>query len=269
MILDKFSLENKIAVVIGGTGGIGGALSVGLAEAGANVVATSRNAKKVENVAEKIRSLGRKTLTILTDATSEEDMRLLSNRVLENFGRVDILINAAGVNIRNPLIDMSYDDWSKVIKTNLDSVFLGSKYFARIMIQEQYGKIINLGSLNSVIASSNLSAYAASKGGVVQLTKSLAVELAQHNINVNVILPGYFDTEMTAPVIKNRETHSRIVNRTPMKRIGKVEELVGTAVFLASDASQFITGSALAVDGGFLSYGVDLALKPSPSNNDE
>ena len=269
VILDKFNLENKIAVVIGGTGGIGDALSVGLAEAGANVVATSRNAEKVENVAEKIRSLGRETLTILTDATSEEDIRMLCDRVLENFGRVDILINAAGINIRNPLIDMSHDDWSKVIKTNLDSVFLGSKYFARIMIQQQYGKIINLGSLNSVIASSNLSAYAASKGGVVQLTKSLAVELAPHNINVNVILPGYFDTEMTAPVIKNRETHSRIVNRTPMKRIGKVEELIGTAVFLASDASQFITGTALAVDGGFLSYGVDLALRPSLSNNDE
>ena len=269
MILDTFNLENKIAVVIGGTGGIGGALSVGLAEAGANVVATSRNTEKVDNVAEKIRSMGRDTLTILTDATREEDMRMLCDRVLENFGRVDILINAAGINIRKSLIDMSYDDWSKVIKTNLDSVFLGSRYFARVMIQEQYGKIINLGSLNSVIASSNLSAYAASKGGVVQLTKSLAVELAPHNINVNVILPGYFDTEMTAPVIKNRETHSRIVNRTPMKRIGKVEELIGAAIFLASDASQFITGSALAVDGGFLSYGVDLALRPSLSNDDE
>lgn len=269
VILDKFNLENKVAVVIGGTGGIGGALSVGLAEAGANVVATSRNAEKVENVAEKIRSLDRETLTILTDATSEEDICMLCDRVLENFGRVDILINAAGVNIRTPLIDMSYNDWNKVINTNLDSVFLGSKYFARIMIQEQYGKIINLGSLNSVIASSNLSAYAASKGGVVQLTKSLAVELAPHNINVNVILPGYFYTEMTAPVIKNRETHNRIVNRTPMKRIGQVEELIGTAVFLASDASQFITGSALAVDGGFLSYGVDLALRPSLSNDDE
>jgi len=269
VILDKFNLENKVAVVIGGTGGIGGALSVGLAEAGANVVATSRDAEKVANVAAKIRSLGRETFTILTDATSEEDIRLLCNRVLENYGRVDILINAAGVNIRKSLIDMSYDDWSKVIKTNLDSVFLGSRYFARSMIREQYGKIINLGSLNSVIASSNLSAYAASKGGVVQLTKSLAVELAQHNINVNVILPGYFDTEMTAPVIKNRDTHSKIVNRTPMKRIGMVEELIGAAVFLASDASQFITGSVLAVDGGFLSYGVDLDLRPSPSNNHE
>lgn len=268
MILDKFNLENKVAVVIGGTGGIGGALSVGLAEAGANVVATSRNAEKVNNVAAKIKSLGRKTFTILTDATSEEDIRVLSDRVLDNYGRVDILVNAAGVNIRKSLIDMSYDEWTKVIKTNLDSVFLGARCFARSMIQEQYGKIINLGSLNSVIASSNLSAYAASKGGVVQLTKALAVELAQHNINVNVILPGYFDTEMTAPVIQNRETYSKIVNRTPMKRIGMVEELIGTVVFLASDASQFITGSALAVDGGFLSYGVDLTLRPSSNNNE-
>lgn len=260
MALDQFSLVDKVAVVVGGTGGIGGALSVGLAEAGATVVATSRNAEKVDSMVTKIKSLGRETFAILTDATNEEDILVLCDKVLENYGRVDILVNAAGVNIRKSVIDMTYDDWTKVIKTNLDSVFLGAKYFARSMIQKKYGKIINIGSLNSVIASSNLSAYAASKGGVVQLTKALAVELSKYNINVNVILPGYFDTEMTAPVIENKETHDKIVQRTPMNRIGKVEELVGTVVYLASDASQFVTGTALAVDGGFLSYGVDLTL---------
>ena len=154
---------------------------------------------------------------------------------------------------------MTYEDWSTVLRTNLDSVFLGAKYFARNMIKENYGKIINIGSLNSVIASTNLCAYAASKGGVVQLSKALAVELSEYNINVNVILPGYFDTELTESVIKNKMTFGRIVERTPMKRIGTVEELKGAAVFLASDASQFITGETLAVDGGFLSFGVDLS----------
>jgi 2-deoxy-D-gluconate 3-dehydrogenase len=259
MILNQFNLENKVAVVVGGTGGLGSALSLGLAEAGADVLATSRNAAKVDDVTKKIELLGRKTFSIRTDATNEEDMRLLCNKSLDFYGKVDILVNAVGINIRKTVLEMTYEDWSTVLRANLDSVFLGAKYFARNMIKENYGKIINIGSLNSVIASTNLCAYAASKGGVVQLSKALAVELSEYNINVNVILPGYFDTELTESVIKNKMTYGRIVERTPMKRIGTVEELKGAAVFLASDASQFITGETLAVDGGFLSFGVDLS----------
>lgn len=257
-ILDQFNLTGKVAVVIGGTGGIGGALALGLAEAGADVVATSRSKTKVETTAGRIESLGRKTMAIATDATNERDVQSLNENILAFYGRVDVLVNAAGINIRSSVMDMTYEQWSKVIRTNLDSVFLGAKYFSRSMIEKGYGKIINIGSLNSVIASSNLCAYAASKGGVVQLTKALAVELARHNINVNVILPGYFNTEMTEPVISNMVTCNRITGRTPMQRIGKLEELVGTAIFLASDASQFVTGETVAVDGGFLSFGVDL-----------
>ena len=261
MIFDRFQMHNKVAVVVGGTGGIGGAIALGLAEAGADVVATSRSACKVKEITAEIESIGRKTLAMPTDATNEEDMRLFSEKVLASYGKVDILVNGAGINIRKPIVDMAYEDWHSVIQTNLDSVFLGTKYFARSMIARKYGKIINIGSLNSVIASTNLSAYAASKGGVVQFTKAAAVELSRHNITVNAVLPGYFDTEMTAPVITNSITCQKIVERTPMRRIGSLDELIGAVVFLASEASQFVTGETLAVDGGFLAFGVDLTLE--------
>ena len=257
-ISEQFDLTDKVAVLVGGTSGIGSALALGLAEAGADVVATSRSQTKVEKITGAIKSLGRKSMAITTDATNESEMAELAEGVLAEFGKIDILVNAAGINIRSSVIDMTYQQWSQVVKTNLDSVFLGVKCFAQSMIARNYGKIVNIGSLNSVIASSYLCAYAASKGGVVQLTKALAVELAPYGINVNVILPGYFRTEMTEPVISNKVTHSRITERTPMNRIGKLEELVGAVVFLASDASQFVTGETLAVDGGFLSFGVDL-----------
>jgi len=259
-MLEMFDLKHKVAVVIGGTSGIGEALSIGLAKAGADVVATSRNRSKVENVCKKISDLGKKSFVYPIDAASEKDIKSFYEECMNFYNKVDILINAAGINIRNNIFDLSYEDWQKVIKTNLDSVFLGIKYFAKNMVERNYGKIINIGSLNSVVAMSNLSAYAASKGGVIQLTKAAAVELSKYNINVNAILPGYFYTEMTEKIMKNEVTYNRIINRTPMKRIGKVDELVGAAIFLASDASNFITGETLAVDGGFLAFGVDLSL---------
>ncbi len=246
MMFKQFQIDNKVAVVVGGTGGIGGAIALGLAKAGADVVATSRDTKKVSKITAEIQSIGRKSLALPTDATNEDDMRLFSEKVLAFYGKVDILVNAAGINIRKSIIDMAYEDWRRVIQTNLDSVFLGTKYFARNMLARNYGKIINIGSLNSVIASTNLSAYAASKGGVVQFTKAAAVELSRHNITVNALLPGYFETEMTAPVIANSVT---------------CQKIVGAVVFLASEASQFVTGETLAVDGGFLAFGVDLTLE--------
>ena len=258
MIFDRFQMHGKVAVVVGGTGGIGGAIALGLAEAGADVVATSRNAEKVHEITAEIESIGRTSLALPTDATNEDEMRLFSEQVLAFYGKVDILVNAAGINIRKPIVDMNYEEWRRVMQTNLDSVFLGTRYFARSMITRKYGKIINIGSLNSVIASTNLSAYAASKGGVVQFTKAAAVELSRHNITVNALLPGYFDTEMTAPVISNSSTCRKIVERTPMRRIGSLDELIGAVIFLASEASRFVTGETLAVDGGFLAFGVDL-----------
>lgn len=258
MIFDRFQMHDQVAVVVGGTGGIGGAIALGLAEAGADVVATSRNGEKVHEITAQITSIGRTSLALPTDATNEDEMRLFSEQVLAFYGKVDILVNAAGINIRKPIVDMAYEDWRRVMQTNLDSVFLGTKYFARSMITRKYGKIINIGSLNSVIASTNLSAYAASKGGVVQFTKAAAVELSRHNITVNALLPGYFDTEMTAPVISNSSTCQKIVERTPMRRIGSLDELIGAVIFLASEASRFVTGETLAVDGGFLAFGVDL-----------
>ncbi|MCK5517227.1 MAG: SDR family oxidoreductase [Desulfobulbaceae bacterium] len=261
MIFDQFNLAGKVAVVVGGTGGIGEALSLGLAEAGADVVSTSRNSAKVADISNKIKALGRNTFEIQTDATSEKDIRTLSEKSLEFYGKIDILVNGAGVNIRKNVVQMTYNDWATVLKTNLDSVFLSSKYFSKNMIERKYGKILNIGSLTSVVAMSNSCAYAASKGGVVQLTKALAVELSKYNINVNAVLPGYFSTEMTEPIMQNSVAYNRIIERTPMNRIGTVDELIGTAIFLTSDASKFITGETLAVDGGFLSFGVDLALK--------
>ena len=261
MYTDLFNLSNKTAVVIGGTSGIGETISLGLAQYGADVVAVSRNMAKVKSITEKIKQLGRNTFELAVDASHEESIKTLCSQCLDFYGGVDVLVNAAGINIRKSVREMAYSDWQKVLKTNLDSAFLSIKHFSGSMAARNYGKIINIGSLNSVVAMSNLSAYAASKGGIVQLTKAAAVELSGSNVTVNAILPGYFHTEMTAAVMQNATTRNRIVDRTPVKRIGKLEELVGAAVFLASDASAFITGETLAVDGGFLAFGVNLALK--------
>lgn len=259
MILKQFSLAGKVAVVVGGTSGIGRALSLGLSDAGADVLATSRNKDKVADTTNLIQGAGRRTFPFCTDATDEKQVEELCRAAVDYYGKVDILVNAAGINIRGSLSDLSYTDWRNVLKANLDSVFLCSKYFSRQMMANRSGKIINIGSLNSVVAMSNLSAYAASKGGVVQLTKAMAVELSKYQINVNAILPGYFKTEMTEGLMNDPELLARIQTRTPMGRIGHVDELVGTAVFLSSQAASFITGTTIAVDGGFLSFGVDLA----------
>ncbi len=250
-------LDGKVAVVTGGTSGIGLAMSLGLARAGADVVATARRTAQVEETAAAIEALGRKTLRVASDVCDRSSLQTLCAQTLAAFGKIDILINCAGRIKRTPTADVSEEEWNGIIDTNLTGTLRACQIFGNAMLERGYGRIINIASLNSFVALHEVAAYAASKAAVVSLTRSLAVEWSRRGVTVNAIAPGVFRTELNANLLDSTPRGQELLMRTPMGRFGKTEELVGAAIYLASDASSFVTGQTLVVDGGFLASGVN------------
>jgi NAD(P)-dependent dehydrogenase (short-subunit alcohol dehydrogenase family) len=251
------SLSGRTAVVIGGTSGIGRVLALGLAAAGADVVPSSRRVEQVESAAGEIESLVRRTLRIACDVCDRRSLENLLAKTLESFGKVDILVNCAGKIKRAPTIDFPEESWQDILETNLTGTLRGCQIFGRHMLERGYGRIINVASLNTFVSFAEVAAYASSKAAVGALTKSLAVEWSKRGVLVNAIAPGVFRTALNSEMLDNTERGRELLARTPMGRFGKEEELVGAAVYLASDAASFTTGQILVVDGGFLASGAN------------
>jgi NAD(P)-dependent dehydrogenase (short-subunit alcohol dehydrogenase family) len=252
-----FSLQGQVAVVTGGASGIGKALSLGLAAAGADVVPTSRREAEVTAAANEIRALGRRSLNVTSDVTSRASLEQLRDVVLAELGRVDILINCAGRIQRVPTLEMSEELWNGIMDTNATGTLRACQAFGPAMLERGYGRIVNIASLNSFVSFHEVAAYAASKGAVAALTRSLAVEWSARGVCVNAIAPGVFRTAFNEKLLDGTERGRELLMRTPMKRFGKFEELVGAALFFSSPAASFVTGQILAVDGGFLASGVN------------
>jgi len=248
-----FELSGRVAVVTGGNGGIGLGMAKGLAAAGAAIMVAGRNASKNEAA---VKTLGNKAASVEVDVTNEASCRSMVAATLARFGRLDILINNAGMNIRKQPEEYTLGDWRTVIETNLTSAFICSQAAYPEMVKAGGGKIINIGSMTSIFGASFAAPYTASKGGIVQLTKALATAWAKDRIQVNAVLPGWIDTDLTRRARKEVEgLHERVLARTPAGRWGVPEDHAGIAVFLASSASDFVTGTAIAVDGGYSAQG--------------
>lgn len=253
----KLDLKGKSAVVIGGTSGIGRAIALGLAEAGADVAPTSRRLDQVEATAREVEALGRRALRRTSDVTDRASLEQVLDAALKSFGKVDILVNSAGRTKRAPTIDFSEQDWNDILETNLTGILRACQIFGRHMAERRYGRIINIASIGSFLGLLEVAAYSASKAAVASLTKSLAVEWAPHGICVNAITPGVIRTALNEKMLDGTPRGNEWLMRTPMKRFGQVEELAGAAVYLASDAASYTTGSVLIVDGGILASGVN------------
>jgi NAD(P)-dependent dehydrogenase (short-subunit alcohol dehydrogenase family) len=253
----KLDLDGKVAVVVGGSSGIGRTLALGLAEGGADVVSSARRQDLVNTLADEIEKLGRKSLRVTCDVNDRVSLQKLLDACLEKFGKVDILVNAAGITKRAPTLDYPEETWNRILETNLTGTLRACQVFGRHMIERRYGRIINIASMGSFLALFEVAAYSASKSAVASLTKSLAIEWAKHGICVNGIAPGYFRTPLSEKLLVGTERGREVIMRTPMDRFGELEELIGAAVFLASDAASFVTGVILPVDGGVLASGVN------------
>jgi NAD(P)-dependent dehydrogenase (short-subunit alcohol dehydrogenase family) len=256
MTRSLFDLSGRTAVVVGGTTGIGRALALGLAEAGADVVATGRRPDAVDEVSAAIEACGRKTLRYPADVSALPSLESLHRACAEAFGTIDIVVAAAGVTKRVPTVDMTEADWNWILDTNVTGMFRTYQVFAPPMIARGKGRLIGVASLASFVGLQEVAAYTASKAAVAGLTRALAVEWAPHGVTVNAIAPGVFETDLNREILKGPRGQE-FLTRTPMRRFGRVEELVGAAVYLASDAATFVTGQLIAVDGGFLASGVN------------
>jgi NAD(P)-dependent dehydrogenase (short-subunit alcohol dehydrogenase family) len=257
MSYSHLDLTNKTAVVIGGTSGIGLALTKGLAQAGANVIPTGRRPDHVRAAAAEVTVLGRKSLAQPCDVTDAASIEQLLQSTLRHFGSVEILVNCAGRTKRMPTLDFPESEWNSIMETNLNGTMRTCRVFGRHMIERKYGRIINIASLATFVALFEVAAYNASKAAVAAFTKSLAIEWAPHGICVNAIAPGVFRTELNAGLLDGTDRGREFLTRTPMRRFGQLDELVGATIFLASDSASYTTGHVLAVDGGFLASGVN------------
>jgi NAD(P)-dependent dehydrogenase (short-subunit alcohol dehydrogenase family) len=250
------SLEGKRALVFGGTTGLGRAISVGLAEAGADVVPVSRRAEEVKKTAAAVRALGRRALEFTADVTRRADIQRAMDGMLAEFGRIDILVNSAGTTKRMPSLEMGDEDWDRIINTNLKGTWYTCQMVGRVMKEQKYGRVINIASIASFLSLHEATAYSASKGGVAMLTRCLGAEWAPYNITVNGIAPGVFETDLNRALINEPGRRASIMAHTPMKRFGNLEEIKGAAIFLASDSASFVTGEIICVDGGFMVQGI-------------
>lgn len=251
------ALAGKSAVVIGGTSGIGLALARGLADAGADVAPISRREDQVDAAAKEVESRGRKAARVTADVADRKSLETALRDTIARLGKVDILVNCAGITKRTPTLDVSDDEWGSIIATNLTGTWRACQVFGRHMLERGSGRIINIASLASFVGLFEVAAYTASKAGVAGLTRALAVEWGGRGVNVNAIAPGVYRTALNEKLLDGTERGKEFLLRTPMKRFGKVEELAGACVFLASDAASFVNGEVLAVDGGFLASGVN------------
>ena len=251
-----FDLSGKTAVVAGGTSGIGRTLALGLADAGADVVVVGRREEAARQAAAEIEARGRRTLRLTADVTERASLQRVHDACISEFGRVDILVTAAGVTLRVGTLDMNDQEWQRIIDTNLTGTLHACQVFGAGMVARRSGRIITVASLSSFVGFREVAAYGASKSGVAGLTRALAVEWASHGVTVNGIAPGVFITDLNRHLLDS-ERGQELIMRTPMRRFGELDELVGAAVFLASDAASFVTGQLITVDGGFLASGVN------------
>ena len=253
----SLNLSGRVAVVIGGTSGLGRAIALGLAEAGADVAPTGRRGALVEEACENIERMGRRTVAQAVDVLHRESVDALRDRVLESLGKVDILVNAAGVVARKKTVEVTEAEWQATLDVNVTGALRACQSFYEPLAAHRRGRVVNVVSLNSFVSLKEVAAYAASKSALLSLTRSLAVEWATSGVNVNAIAPGVFRTDLNRKLLDETERGRELLMRTPMKRFGCAEELIGAAVLLASDAASYITGQCITVDGGFLASGVN------------
>lgn len=252
--IELFDLTGRVAVVTGAGRGLGRSMAIALAAAGADIVAASRTSSEIETLRDEIRGLGRRAEAITCDTTDEAQCERLASETVSRMGRVDILVNNAGINIRKPVLELSAEEYRQVLGTNLEGYFLCARAFGSRLVARGSGKVINISSIMGRVALANQAAYASSKGGIEQLTKVLAIEWAPHNVQVNAIGPTYFETELTRPLFEDPDRRDLITARTPMGRWGQPHELAGAVIFLASHASDYVTGHTLLVDGGWTAW---------------
>jgi NAD(P)-dependent dehydrogenase (short-subunit alcohol dehydrogenase family) len=250
-------LAGRVAVVVGGTSGIGLALARGLAEAGADVIPTSRRREQVDAAAAEIETRGRRALRVTSDVTDRASLEAALSEITASFSRVDILVNCAGRTKRTATLDLAEGEWAGILETNLTGTLRACQVFGRQMLTQGYGRIVNIASLSSFVALYEVAAYTASKAAVAALTKSLAIEWGSRGVNVNAIAPGVFRTPLNTALLDGTERGREFLLRTPLRRFGKVEELQGACIFLASESASFVNGEVLVVDGGFLASGVN------------